>query len=72
MEGLMSRSGKKLLTFEFERQNIAGCNEQTFHFQFNLKLIQSKTLFFLVLSEWVQKLEFLTLLDIDTNPSIVY
>ena len=43
MEGVVSKSGKKLSTFEFERQNIAGCYEQTFSFQFNTKLIQSKT-----------------------------
>ena len=50
MEGVVSRSGKKLSTFEFERQNIAGCCKQTFHFQFNTKLIQSKTWFFSVFS----------------------
>ena len=32
-----------LSIFEFERQNIAGCCKQTFCFQFNIKLIQSKT-----------------------------
>ena len=48
----MSRSGKRLLTFEFERQNIAGCCKQTFCFQFNKKLIQSKTWFFFQYSQW--------------------
>ena len=33
----MSRSGKKLSTFEFERQNIAGCCKQTFLFSSVLK-----------------------------------
>ena len=33
----MSRSGKKLSTFEFERQNIAGCCKQTFCVQFSSK-----------------------------------
>ena len=47
----MSRSDKKFSTFEFERQNIAGCCKQTFHFQFNIKLIQSKTWFF-QFSQW--------------------
>ena len=41
MEGVVSRSGKKSSAFEFERQNIAGCCKQTFHF--NIELIQSKT-----------------------------
>ena len=53
MEGLMSRSGKKLLTFEFERQNIAGCCKQNFWFQFNIKLIQSKK-WFLQFSQHVE------------------
>jgi hypothetical protein len=48
MEGLMSRSGKQLTTFEFERQTIAGCCKQTFCFQFNIKLIQSKNKIFSV------------------------
>ena len=62
MKGLMLRYGKKLSTFEFERQNIAGCCKQTFHFQFNIKLIQSKTWFFQFSqwpTEWVQKFKFL-------------
>ena len=37
-------------TFEFESQDIAGCCKQTFHFQFNIKLKQSKTYFFSFLS----------------------
>ena len=60
----MSRSDNKLSTFEFERQNNAGCCQQTFHFQFNIKLIQSRTLFFQFsqrLAEWVQKFKFLKL-----------
>ena len=39
----MSRSGKKLSTFEFERQKITGGCKQTYRYQFNKKLIQSKT-----------------------------
>ena len=45
-----------LSTFEFQRKNIAGCCKETFHFQFNIKLIQSKTWFFQFsqcLAEWV-------------------
>ena len=40
-----------MTTFEFERQIIAGFCKQTFHFQFNTKLIQSKTRFF-QFSQW--------------------
>ena len=47
---LVSRSGKKLSTFEW--QHIAGCCKQTFCFQFNIKLIQSKTWFFFQFSQW--------------------
>ena len=48
--------------FEFERQNITGCFKQTFRFQFNIKLIQSKTWFFQFSqwpTEWAQKSKFL-------------
>ena len=44
-----------LSTFEFQRQNIAGCCKQTFRFQFNIKLTQSETRFFQFsqcLAEW--------------------
>ena len=51
MEELISSSVKKLSTFEFERQNIAGYCKQTFRFLFNIKLIQSKTWFF-QFSQW--------------------
>ena len=44
MEGLMSWSGMKLSTLEW--QNIAVFCQQTFHFQYNKILIQSKTQLF--------------------------
>ena len=47
----MSRSGKKVSTFDIERQKIVDCCKQTFHFQLNIKLIQSKTWFF-QFSQW--------------------
>ena len=43
MKGLMSRSSKRLSTFEFKRQNIAGYCKQTFHFMFNINLIQRRS-----------------------------
>jgi hypothetical protein len=54
MERVVSRYGKKLSTIEFERQHIAGCCHQTFPFQLNIKLIQSKTDFFSFLSGLAQ------------------
>ena len=57
----MSRSGKKLSTFEFERQNIAGCCKQTFCFQCNMKLIKAKYDYLSFLSgvaNWAQKFKF--------------
>ena len=38
----MSRSGKKLPTFEFERQNISGSCKQTFHFKLGAIFILRK------------------------------
>ena len=72
MEGLMSRSGKKLSTFTFERQNIAGCCKETFHFQFNIKLIKGKTCFFQFSQNGRKNSNYFTLMDLDNNPSIVY
>ena len=70
MEGVVSRYGKKLLQFEFERQNIAVCCKQTFC-QFNIKLIQGKFFQFsqwpCSLVEWAKKSNFFTLLpDLDS------
>ena len=42
----MSRSGKKLSTFDFERQNIAGCCKQSFQFHFNKSWSKAKQDFF--------------------------
>ena len=72
----MSRSGKKLSTFEFERQNIAGCRKQTFRFQFNIKLIQSKTWFFfsvfsVALLNGRKNSNFFTLPDLDSIKNLV-
>ena len=51
--------------------DITGCCKQTFHFQFNIKLIQSKTWFF-HFSQWHKISNFFTLPDLDTNLSIIY
>ena len=68
----MSRSGKMLSTFEFERQNIAGCCKQTFHFHFNIRQIKSKKHFFQFSHNGRKNSNYFTLTDLDTNPSIVY
>ena len=62
----MSRYGKKLLQFEFERQNIAVCCKQTFC-QFNIKLILGKTYFFQFSHlNGHKKSNFFTLPDLDS------
>ena len=77
MDGLVSRSGNMLSTFEFwlelawpERQNIAGWCQQTFCFQFNLKLIQSKTWLSAALLNGRKNLNFFTLLDLDISQTL--
>ena len=54
MDGLVSRSGKMLSTFEFwlecKGKTFLGIVNKLFYFQFNIKLIQSKTFSFSVFS----------------------
>ena len=55
----MSRSGKKLLSFEFERQNISGCCKKAFCVQFSSKAKHDFFQFSQWPTKWVQKLKFL-------------
>ena len=71
MEWVVSRSGKKLSTFEFERQHIAGRCKQTFRFQFNIKMIQSKTWFFQFSQNGRHNKNFFTLPDLDSIKNLV-
>jgi hypothetical protein len=41
--GIGVKIQQEVSTFQFERQNIAGCCKQTHYIQFNIKSIQSKT-----------------------------
>jgi hypothetical protein len=74
--GILSRSGKMLSTFEFwlelnrrcKGKNIAGRCQQTFCFQFNIKLIQSKTRFSVALLNGRKNSNFFTLPDLDKIP----